>query len=453
MQSPVYFDLRIIISFPKLLETVAQLMWEKRPGTDYQLVCGVAYTGIPIATVISNKQNVPMVIRRKETKGYGTKKMVEGIYEKNQECLMIEDVIVSGSSVYETVETLVELGLEVKDAVVFLDREQGGASNLTALGINIIPVITLTELMEILLKHGRVNQDTYNSVKEFVASHNDTSIVTKAKTSCKNGIKVTDRKDQTFESRISTTNHPLSRRLFKIMLRKKTNLCVAADVATSQQLLSLADQLGPHICLLKTHVDLMSDFTLDTTQELKELAEKHNFLLFEDRKFGDIGNTVAKQYSGGAHKVVEWAHLVTAHALPGPGVIEGLASAAQDQERGCVLVSQMSSVGALTSQEYVNGCSRLAENHTYFVVGFVSQSSVSGDSRFILFTPGVQLDKSVDNLGQQYVTPRAAVLERGADIIIVGRGITQASDPVATAITYKQQAFSAYEERVAGGTS
>lgn len=49
----------------------------------------------------------------------------------------------------------------------------------------------------------------------------------------------------------------------------------------------------------------------------------------------------------------------------------------------------------------VLGCNSLAENHTYFVVGFVSQSNVSGDPRFILFTPGVQLDKNVDSLGQQ----------------------------------------------------
>lgn len=64
------------------------------------------YLALPNHPVPNNPilQDVPMVIRRKETKGYGTKKMVEGIYEEGQECLMIEDVIVSGTSVYETVE-------------------------------------------------------------------------------------------------------------------------------------------------------------------------------------------------------------------------------------------------------------------------------------------------------------------------------------------------------------
>ncbi|KAK8729029.1 hypothetical protein OTU49_008598 [Cherax quadricarinatus] len=452
MQSPVYFDLRLIVSYPKLMETVSELMWAARPGTDYDLVCGVAYTGLPIATVISTKQNVPMLIRRKETKGYGTKKLVEGSYQGNQKCLMIEDVIVSGSSVYESVETLRDLKLDVKDAVVFLDREQGGTANLKAMDINIVSVVTMTEMMSILLKHGCIDQVTHDSVLEFVSSHRDTSIVTKEKTSCKNGIQVMDRKNCSFESRITTTNHPLTRKLFEIMANKKTNLCVAADVTTTEELVSLADKVGPHICLLKTHIDILTNFSQDTIDKLRDLAAKHNFLLFEDRKFGDIGSTVANQYSGGAYKIVEWADLVTVHGLPGDGVIKGLVSAINGRTRGCVLVSQMSSSGALTSEEYVENCSKMAENHTYFVVGFVSQSSKSGDPRFILFTPGVRLGKTGDGLGQQYVTPRSAILERGADIIIVGRGITQASDPVAAAKEYREEAFDAYQERIKHST-
>lgn len=448
MQSPIYFDLRVIVSYPKIMETVADLLWAARPKKDYDLVCGVAYTGLPIATVMSLKQNIPMLIRRKETKGYGTKKLVEGNYNKGQNCLMVEDVIVSGSSVYETVETLVELGLEVKDAVVFLDRQQGGAANLIAMGINVISVLDMTQLMSILLKHSRITPETQASVLAFVDSHNDTSIVTKGKASCKNGVQAIDRKNCTFESRIATTNHPLARKLFELMSSKKTNLCVAADVTTSQELLAIADKVGPHICLLKTHIDILKDFSKDTVNKLKALADKHKFLLFEDRKFGDIGNTVAQQYGGGSHNVVEWADLVTAHGLPGDGVIKGLMSAAGDRPRGCVLVSQMSSEGALTSQEYVQGCSKMAENHTYFVLGFVAQSSVSSDPRFIHFTPGVQLKKTSDGLGQQYVTPRAAILERGSDVIIVGRGIIQAEDPAVVAQTYKEEAFAAYKERI-----
>nr|XP_045613569.1 uridine 5'-monophosphate synthase-like [Procambarus clarkii] len=448
LQSPVYFDLRMIVSFPKLMETVADLMWAKRPGADYELICGVAYTGLPIATVISIKQDVPMLIRRKETKGYGTKKLVEGNYNEGQKCLMLEDVIVSGSSVYETVETLRELKLDVKDAVVFLDREQGGAANLQAMGINVVPLVTMSEMMSILLKHGRIDKATRDSVLTFISSHNDTSIVTREKVSGKNGLQVMERKNSSFESRSTTTNHPVTRRLFEIMSKKKTNLCVAADVNTTEELISLAAKVGPHICLLKTHINILTDFSQDTIDKLRNLAAKHNFLLFEDSKFGDVGSTVAKQYGGGLYKIVDWADLVTAHGIPGDGVVKGLMSAIDRRTRGCVLVAQMSSSGALNSEDNVKNCIKMAENHTCFVVGFVSQSSVSNDPRFILFTPGVQLDKTMDGLGQQYVTPRAAILDRGADIVIVGRGITQATDPVAAATRYQEEAFTAYQERI-----
>ena len=92
--SPVYFDMRVMISQPKLMKEVARILWEKvQPDltnlTDL-LLCGVPYTALPIATLISADTGIPMVMRRKEMKDYGTKKMIEGAFAEGQHCLIIE---------------------------------------------------------------------------------------------------------------------------------------------------------------------------------------------------------------------------------------------------------------------------------------------------------------------------------------------------------------------------
>ncbi|XP_076064651.1 uridine 5'-monophosphate synthase-like isoform X1 [Oratosquilla oratoria] len=448
MQSPVYFDLRIIVSFPKILEKVADLMWASAGGKEYHHICGVPYTGLPIATCISLKKDLPMLVRRKEKKSYGTKKMVEGIYKAGEKCLMIEDVVVSGASVYETVLTLQELELDVTDAVVFLDREQGGPANLHALGINVIAVVTITEMMAILLKHSRINQATADSVIEFINCHNETSIVADGKATFRKTLVQKNRTEMSFGSRIQTTVHPVAQKLLALMVKKKSNLCVAADVDTSAKLLELAEKVGPFICLFKTHMDIIKDFSKSTISSLKDLAVKHDFILFEDRKFGDIGNTVASQYGGGLYDVVDWADIVTVHGLPGDGVIKGLVSAVNGQARGCMIVAQMSSEGSLTSESYSKACVEMAEDHTYFVMGFISQGNISQDPRFLHLTPGVQIEGAADKLGQQYCSPRSAVLDKGADIIIVGRGIIQAEDPALAAQAYQEKAYAAYVTRI-----
>ena len=75
------------------------------------------------------------------------------------------------------------------------------------------------------------------------------------------------------------------------MLLKKSNLCLAADVSTTAQLLALAEETGESICLLKTHADIINDFSERTVRSLREIAKRKRFLIFEDRKFGDIGST------------------------------------------------------------------------------------------------------------------------------------------------------------------
>ena len=113
--------------------------------------------------------------------------------------------------------------------------------------------------------------------------------------------------------------------------------------------LQLAEKVGSHICMLKLHCDIISDFSISFAQQLKQLAKKHNFLLMEDRKFADIGNTCMLQLGGGAFRIAVWADMVTAHALPGPSILKSLAGVA------VVLIAEMSSEGKLTTIEYAQG--------------------------------------------------------------------------------------------------
>ena len=82
--------------------------------------------------------------------------------------------------------------------------------------------------------------------------------------------------------------------------------------------------MGPYICILKTHVDIITNFSFEKMKELCNIAARHNFFLFEDRKFADIGNTVKLQYTSGIYRISEWAHIINAHCIPGNGLIQGL---------------------------------------------------------------------------------------------------------------------------------
>ena len=97
---------------------------------------------------------------------------------------------------------------------------------------------------------------------------------------------------QSYQERASLPNtSPLASYLLRLIAAKKTNLCVSADVTFTSELLQLAEEVGDQICLLKTHADIIQDFGHKTIQGLQELARKKSFLIFEDRKFGDIGST------------------------------------------------------------------------------------------------------------------------------------------------------------------
>lgn len=232
------------------------------------------------------------------------------------------------------------------------------------------------------------------------------------------------------------SNNPITHKLINTILEKKSNLCVSADVNTTDELINLADQVGPHICILKTHIDTLSDFTTDTITQLKELSLKHNFLLFEDRKFADIGHIALRQFTSLPLQISSWADLITVHVVAGSLSIQALKPALNNT--GIIVVAQMSTQDTLTSDEYVDKAIKIAEEHKDVVVGIVSQNKKPIDRGQLMFTPGINLSSTGDSKGQVYNSPEEAFSQRGIDIMIVGRGIYESENPTKWAEEYKK---------------
>jgi len=169
-------------------------------------------TALPIASCISLEEEIPMILLRKEgPKDYGTKKVLEGEYEKGlyilrnsfsnlyfsgQRCLVIEDVITTGESVLNVVRSLRSEGLTVKDVIVFVDREQGARGKLESFGLKIHSIFSLSHIANFF--------------------HIDFSFFPKPY-------------EKRFSQRSDDATNSIAKYLFRLMDEKKTNLALAAD--------------------------------------------------------------------------------------------------------------------------------------------------------------------------------------------------------------------------------
>lgn len=249
---------------------------------------------------------------------------------------------------------------------------------------------------------------------------------------------------KTYADRAALCANPTAIRLLNLMEEKQTNLCAAADLTTKAELLRLADLLGPEICIFKTHIDIIEDFDDDLIIQLQRLAEKHNFLLFEDRKFADIGKTVQLQYEKGVYHIADWAHITNAHTVAGPGSIEALKEIGLSKGHGLLVLAEMTPKGALARGSYTEASIAMAQQHRDFVIGFITTRQLTDDPMFINMTPGVQITEGTDAFGQQFLTPETVIRKNKSDVIIVGRGITEAEHPLAEAKKYREAGWQAY---------
>ncbi|KAK4167353.1 OMPdecase-domain-containing protein [Cladorrhinum sp. PSN259] len=192
---------------------------------------------------------------------------------------------------------------------------------------------------------------------------------------------------QPYSERAKTASHPLSRYLFRLMDLKASNLCLSADVTTARELLTLADKVGPAIVVLKTHYDLISGWDYNphagTGAKLAALARKHGFLIFEDRKFVDIGKTVQMQYTAGTARIIEWAHITNANIDAGKDMVRAMAEAAANWKAHIHYEVKTSvSVGTPVADQFESDADRDADGRKGSIVSIttVTQSFEPADS-------------------------------------------------------------------------
>jgi uridine monophosphate synthetase len=168
LQSPVYIDLRQIITYPKLLEQIGAAYLPLLKELTFDRIAGLPYAAIPIATAISLAGNYPMIYPRKEVKTYGTKAEIEGEYHAGETIVVIDDLATTGGSKFEAIEKLTAAGLVVKDVVVLVDRQSGAKESLAQAGYSMHAVLTISQLLEYWEANGKVEKDKIDETRKFL---------------------------------------------------------------------------------------------------------------------------------------------------------------------------------------------------------------------------------------------------------------------------------------------
>lgn len=173
LESPFYINLRNLIAYPEIMKTLAEIIYLEliqkhhlkcmEEGITLS-ICGLPYAGMPIANYISNMYNIPLLLLRKERKNYGTKQMIEGITEKTEKVILIDDIITSGSSILESIHYFENM--EILDILVIIDREQKKQDNL-----NYNFLFKISDIFHFLKTQKLISKENYDKSINFVKNN------------------------------------------------------------------------------------------------------------------------------------------------------------------------------------------------------------------------------------------------------------------------------------------
>jgi len=390
LKTNLYFDLRILISYPNIYKYLLELAELKYPDlfNSINIISGIEYGGLPFSNYISFNKNIPQIFIRSSVKNYGTKKIYEGKYN-NENILLVDDVITTGNSINSIINTIKHNKLKLSKILVILDRSDR-FENLDNF-----------EYHSIL---------TINDINDYIQNNN-----------INNNIYF---------------NNKISNNIYRLSLNKKSNIILSCDLTDWNDIINLINKTGKYIIGIKLHIEIVKNFTKDTINNILELKNKYNLIIIEDRKFSDIGMISIKELSG-FFDIASWADCVTVHTICGLELFENINSIYP--HLGLLPVCEMSIKSSFMDDGYINNSINILKNKEYNIVGGIVQDRVlnkinSFDT--ITLSPGIKFNDKGDNYNQTYSNPLNNDKKLGL-FWIIGRGIYESNDIIETINKYR----------------
>ena len=170
--SPFYIDLRRVQSYPETFHMVTEAYAEMLEGVDEcVLLAGVPEAGTPLASAVGYTTKRKLIQPRKVVKEHGTKSSIEGDFNEGDRVVLLDDLITNGESKLEAIKQEEDAGLVTEKFIVLVEREQGGLNVVRESGYQIEAALTITGIIDSLIKFGRIDNQCHEQVLDFIQSH------------------------------------------------------------------------------------------------------------------------------------------------------------------------------------------------------------------------------------------------------------------------------------------
>lgn len=172
--APFYIDLRMVRRFPEVRKDVINVYIDLLKNIKFDLIADVPTAATPIVAILSHKLNAPMITPRSDSKTHGSGAKIDGAIEEDigKVAVLVDDLITRADSKFEAIAVLAHFGINVKDVVVLIDREQGGEKELASAGYNLHFAFTLSQMLEFYKDTGRMDEKLYKQTLEKLFAMN-----------------------------------------------------------------------------------------------------------------------------------------------------------------------------------------------------------------------------------------------------------------------------------------